>query len=435
MNRWIGLHLDLSEFPPTPERLLSLFRPLSNLGLDTLLLEPGPMFPWSIDERFRCENAYPESLFGPLLASAEREAVRIVPMLDCFSRMSFVLRHRAYRHLRFSGRSADRVEPTAPGARGFIETLLDDLLEILPGVRSLHLGGFRLARAADSISSSLSEKELDEFLFPIVTYLLERDVRPIVSERVIRGVPDGLVLELSRLCSIQLDIPASYDSPEQEPRGMEHAISYSLSSAPSLIGTVTLVRGSAPARACGFVTWNGPDRSVTEDRVRLSGVMLVASGGDPGDPGGFPPRETAWGEITSAVLALRTGSIPSSDETERALERAGFDPVHREVRKRFDDFLSLLNEAWALVRRARERIAGATADPALRSSIESGGPHETIGLHSAVEAAEHAGADLACMFERLCEMPQVRRFVADRVFALREEALLIDSRMIQLGES
>lgn len=436
MNRWIGLHIDLSEFPPTPERLLWLLRPLARLGLDTLLIEPGPMFPWTVDERFTCENAYPESLFGPLLASAEREAVTIVPMLDCFSRMSFVLRHAAYRHLRAVGKSADRLDPAAPGARGFMETLLDDLLEMFPGVRSVHLGGFCRAPADESRSAALSERELEEFLLPIVTSLFERGVRPIVSERILEGVPDGQVCELSRLCTIQLAHPEEHDRPPEHDRCGSAGISPGLfSSAPSLVTTVPLVRESTAAKALEVLPGKAPGSDMNAGSVRLSGVILTASGGHFGGQGAFPPREAAWTEIASAVLALRTGSTPSSDESGRVLAQAGWDETHREVRLRLDRFLSSLDEAWTLVRRVREQAAGATADPALRVPRDRDESSGAVRLHKAVEAADRAGTDLAAVLEGLCEMPQVRRFVTDRVLALREEALLVDAKLCQLGES
>ena len=53
-----GLHLDLKGVPPTAERLLSLLDLLAAARFNAVLVEWEDMFPWTVDERFRCETAY-----------------------------------------------------------------------------------------------------------------------------------------------------------------------------------------------------------------------------------------------------------------------------------------------------------------------------------------------------------------------------------------
>ncbi|MBI4979388.1 MAG: family 20 glycosylhydrolase [Spirochaetes bacterium] len=135
------VHLDLKGLPPTRARLLSLLDTFATMRINAVLAEWEDMFPWTVDQRFRCETAYTPADIRAFAAKAKRLGIEIIPLVQCLGHMETVLRHREYINLREIPENNDVINPLAEGARELIERMVDDVLALIPDVTHFHLGG------------------------------------------------------------------------------------------------------------------------------------------------------------------------------------------------------------------------------------------------------------------------------------------------------
>lgn len=136
-----AVHLDLKGVPPTPARLLEFLDLCSVARYNAVVVEWEDMFPWTIDERFRCETAYTPAEVAAFLAKAKKLSIEIIPLVQCLGHMETVLRWKEYAHLREVPANNDVINPLAKGARELIERMVNDVLSLMPDVKYFHLGG------------------------------------------------------------------------------------------------------------------------------------------------------------------------------------------------------------------------------------------------------------------------------------------------------
>ncbi|KPK86217.1 MAG: hypothetical protein AMJ81_01860 [Phycisphaerae bacterium SM23_33] len=136
-----GVHLDLKGTPPTAGRLMSLLELFAALRYNAVLLEWEDTFPWTVDERFRCETAYTPEDVGRFHAAAERLGIEVIPLVQCLGHMETPLSVPGYERLREVPHRADVLNPLAEGARELVLKMVDDVLALSPGLKHFHLGG------------------------------------------------------------------------------------------------------------------------------------------------------------------------------------------------------------------------------------------------------------------------------------------------------
>jgi hexosaminidase len=111
------LHLDLKGQPPTPQRLLSLLELLAKARYNAVLVEWEDMFPWTCDERFRCETAYKPEELKAFVAKAKELGIDIIPLVQCLGHLETPLKFPEYAHLREVPDRPDVLNPLAEGAK------------------------------------------------------------------------------------------------------------------------------------------------------------------------------------------------------------------------------------------------------------------------------------------------------------------------------
>ena len=152
------LQFDIQSFPPDSNRLIDFLESLIGLGYTGVLLDFGAMFPWSLDDRFRSEEAYAEEVIGGLHEVAAKAGFEIIPVFDFFSSIDYVLCEPSYSHLMIRNSSPALLDPMAPGARGFVEALFEDMTSLLRGTKHIRLGGKTVLR------NMVCENRMENFL-------------------------------------------------------------------------------------------------------------------------------------------------------------------------------------------------------------------------------------------------------------------------------
>ena len=128
----------LNEFPPVPERLLNLTNMFARSGFNHIVIDWGPMFPWSIDERFRSGYAYTEKVIDSFCRRAKALGLGISMRIPFGGGFGCFLRYPGYHSLRSSGSGS--INPETPGGAKFVCDLLDDALSLIPGLDGIFLG-------------------------------------------------------------------------------------------------------------------------------------------------------------------------------------------------------------------------------------------------------------------------------------------------------
>jgi len=178
-----GVHLDLKGLPPTAKRLCELFKVIAAARYNVILLEWEDSFPWSVDERFRSPTLEDIRSFQE---TAKNLGLELIPLLQCLGHMETPLSVSGYENLREIPNDPSGLNPLAPGARELVQGMLENVLELMPGIHYFHLGGDEastLGSAPDSkgyISRHGKAALYLQHVEPILDRLNAKGIRPIL---------------------------------------------------------------------------------------------------------------------------------------------------------------------------------------------------------------------------------------------------------------
>ena len=136
-----GVHLDLKGLPPTPERMIELLKLFAAARYNVVLVEWEDTFPWTVDERFRSPTAYTADNIKLFCETAAELGLEMIPLVTCLGHMETPLSVDGYEHLRELPDFEAGLNPLAPGARELIQSMVDDVLKLMPDTKYFHLGG------------------------------------------------------------------------------------------------------------------------------------------------------------------------------------------------------------------------------------------------------------------------------------------------------
>ncbi|XP_030683946.1 hexosaminidase D isoform X6 [Nomascus leucogenys] len=135
------VHLDLKGAPPKVSYLSEIFPLFRALGANGLLIEYEDMFPYEGPLRLlRAKYAYSPSEIKEILHLAGLNELEVIPLVQTFGHMEFVLKHAAFAHLREVGPFPCTLNPHEAESLALVGTMIDQVLELHPGAQRLHVG-------------------------------------------------------------------------------------------------------------------------------------------------------------------------------------------------------------------------------------------------------------------------------------------------------
>ncbi|XP_069840123.1 hexosaminidase D-like isoform X2 [Dendropsophus ebraccatus] len=156
------VHLDLKGAPPKLSYYEQLFPLLSKLGANGLLIEYEDMFPFTGElEILKSPYAYSEDDLKKILHFAEHNNLEVVPLVQTFGHMEYILKHDKYRGLREVERYPNSLNPHNAETLPLVKMILTQVLEKHPMSSWVHIGSdevFHLGEGQDSKSWLNSNK-------------------------------------------------------------------------------------------------------------------------------------------------------------------------------------------------------------------------------------------------------------------------------------
>ncbi|XP_034563284.1 hexosaminidase D [Notolabrus celidotus] len=137
------VHLDLKGAPPRVGYLHQLIEFFSQLGVDGLLVEYEDMFPYGGELKLLQSSAQPVYSREEVLSMqefAKSKGMEVIPLVQTFGHMEFVLKHRTLWGLREVPYCVGTLNPHKQEGVRLVMEMLRQVVELHPGLKTLHIG-------------------------------------------------------------------------------------------------------------------------------------------------------------------------------------------------------------------------------------------------------------------------------------------------------
>ncbi|NXT03735.1 HEXDC Hexosaminidase, partial [Jacana jacana] len=148
------VHLDLKGAAPRVSYLEQVFPLLSQLGANGILIEYEDMFPFKGElEILKSPYAYSEEDVERIQQLAELHKLEVVPLVQTFGHVEFILKHKKYQHLREVERFPNSFNPHIPDTLALLKSILSQVIDKHRRSTWIHIGAdevFHLGEGMDS---------------------------------------------------------------------------------------------------------------------------------------------------------------------------------------------------------------------------------------------------------------------------------------------
>uniref|UniRef100_A0A8D3CGE8 beta-N-acetylhexosaminidase n=1 Tax=Scophthalmus maximus TaxID=52904 RepID=A0A8D3CGE8_SCOMX len=152
------VHLDLKGAPPRVEYLHELIELFSRLGADGLLVEYEDMFPYDGELKLLQATAQPAYSREEVLSMqefAKSKGMEVIPLVQTFGHMEFVLKHRPLWGLRELAPCVGTLNPHSEDGVRLVLEMLRQVVELHPGLNTLHIGADEVYMLGEGEQSKL----------------------------------------------------------------------------------------------------------------------------------------------------------------------------------------------------------------------------------------------------------------------------------------
>ncbi|KAF7651253.1 hypothetical protein LDENG_00113480 [Lucifuga dentata] len=137
------VHLDLKGAPPRIEYLHQLVGLFSDLGADGLLVEYEDMFPYEGELKLLQASDHPAYSRDEVLSIqeiAKSKGLEVIPLVQTFGHMEFVLKHRPLWGLREVTHCLGTLNPHREEGVKLVMKMLKQVVDLHPDLHTLHIG-------------------------------------------------------------------------------------------------------------------------------------------------------------------------------------------------------------------------------------------------------------------------------------------------------
>lgn len=132
------VHLDLKGAPPKVEYLRKILPLFAKMGATGILMEYEDMFPYDGD--ISALNHYSVQNISEMNALADEHHLQIIPLVQTFGHMEFILKLEKYRDLREETWYPQTICPSNFQSLDLIHSMIDQVLRAHPKAKAIHIG-------------------------------------------------------------------------------------------------------------------------------------------------------------------------------------------------------------------------------------------------------------------------------------------------------
>ncbi|KAJ0170834.1 hypothetical protein K1T71_013606 [Dendrolimus kikuchii] len=140
---YVVVHIDLKGSPPKLEYMESLLQGLKEHGVNGLLVEYEDMFPFDQNLAITAKNSYSCIGLKNFLTKAAHLGFEIIPLIQTFGHMEYILKLQQYKHLREDPSYFDSICPSHPESIVLIKKMLEQVIYFHNNISTLkfiHIG-------------------------------------------------------------------------------------------------------------------------------------------------------------------------------------------------------------------------------------------------------------------------------------------------------
>lgn len=135
------VHLDLKGAAPKVKYLEQIFPVFSSLGASAVLMEYEDMFPYNESlSLLRSSFAYSVEDIMEIKRLATISKLEIIPLVQTFGHLEFVLKHEKYFELREVPEFPNSLNPRVPGSLALLKDMLAQVMKLHPEAQHFHIG-------------------------------------------------------------------------------------------------------------------------------------------------------------------------------------------------------------------------------------------------------------------------------------------------------
>jgi len=190
----LWVHIDLKGAPPRQEFYAKLFELLKENEVTGVLLEVEDMIEFTgIYSCIRRENYYTDEQLQWIIQQAESYHMQVIPLIQCFGHLEFILKHKEFSMLREAPDSYFNLCPSNPASAKIMAGYIGQVLSKFPHAKYLHIGAdeiFLMGACADC-KLFLMENSRNSLFFNHVNKIIRkvkeiRDVEILIWDDMIR---------------------------------------------------------------------------------------------------------------------------------------------------------------------------------------------------------------------------------------------------------
>jgi hypothetical protein len=193
-----AFHLDLKWQHYRFDRYLELLNDLSAWGYNAVVLEYENMYPYRCCRPAVHRDAWSASQVRQFIHKAASLRMQVIPLIQCFGHLEFVLRLPMFRHLAENPHRPSELCPCKDAATDLVRAMIDEVLAAHPDVPYIHIGGDEVwslgtcPRCKRNVRRVGKSTIYIDFVRPFIDHVLAAGKRPILWADMLLAHPEAL---------------------------------------------------------------------------------------------------------------------------------------------------------------------------------------------------------------------------------------------------
>lgn len=199
------VHFDLKGAPPKLSYLVKILPIIKEAGANGILLEYEDMFPWTgLLEPAKSPVAYSLAEIKQLLQAAASLELEVIPLVQTFGHLEYVLKIKEFRHLREMDQFPAAICPSKNESFDLVVQIIDQVMTVHANkAKWLHIGADEVFQIGQCDLCRVKDREqiyLDH-ITRVANYVVHKypGVKPIIWDDMLRNIPSFRLKQLSGL--------------------------------------------------------------------------------------------------------------------------------------------------------------------------------------------------------------------------------------------